>query len=84
MLMQMEKVKLEFTDKALETVVNLAEKYKTGARGLRSILERTMLDIMYDIPSQKDIKRVIITDDVVRGLGTPKLEYKAKRSKKSA
>jgi len=83
-LMEMEGVKLEFTDEALQTVVEMAEKYKTGARGLRSILERTMLDIMYDIPSQKNIRRAVITAEVVRGTAGPELEHKRKRSKKSA
>jgi len=83
-LMEMEGVELEFTDEALRLIVELAEKYKTGARGLRSILERAMLDIMYDVPSKKNLKRVTITVEVVRGQGEPKLEYKRKRSKKSA
>lgn len=83
-LLKMEGVELEFTDEALQVIVELAEKYKTGARGLRSILERSMLDIMYDVPSRKNLKRVTITAEVVRGQGGAKLEYKRKRSKKSA
>lgn len=83
-LMQMEGIKLEFTDEALRTVVKMAEKYNTGARGLRSILERTMLDIMYDVPSRNNIKRVVITHKVVQGTGAPEFEYKRKQSKKSA
>ena len=83
-LLAMENVTLEFSDDALEAVVTLAEKHNTGARGLRSILERTMLDIMYDVPSHKDIKRVVVTRDVVLGTAKPELEYKHKRARKSA
>jgi len=83
-LLAMEDVTLEFTDEALHLIVERAQKYKTGARGLRSILERTMLDIMYSVPSNKNIKSVVVTDDVVREIGEPRLEYRRKRSKKSA
>ncbi len=83
-LLAMEDVDLEFTDEALHLIVDRAQKYKTGARGLRSILERTMLDIMYEIPSQKNIKSVTVTAEVVRGEAGPKLESKRKQSKKSA
>ncbi len=83
-LLKMEDVDLEFTDEALEVVVEKARKYKTGARGLRSILERTMLDIMYDIPSKANVVRVVVTADVVHGEGPPKIKYAKRQSKKSA
>ncbi len=83
-MLKMEDVELEFTDAALEETVKIAEKHKTGARSLRSILERTMLDIMYDIPSQKDVKKVTVTDAVIKGEAGPELVRKRKRSKKSA
>jgi ATP-dependent Clp protease ATP-binding subunit ClpX len=64
-LFEMEKVKLKFTDGALVAIAKEALKRKTGARGLRSILENTMLDVMYDIPSQDRVKEVVINEDVI-------------------
>lgn len=58
-------VELVFSDDAIKTIASLALKRGTGARGLRSILEEVMLDIMYDIPSMKEIKKYIVTSDVV-------------------
>lgn len=58
-------VELVFSDDAIKTIALLALKRGTGARGLRSILEEVMLDIMYDIPSMKEIKKYIVTSDVV-------------------
>ena len=68
-ILEMDNVKLEFTHEALELVADLASKKKTGARGLRSIMENLMLDIMYELPSMpekaKSGKRLIITPEVV-------------------
>jgi len=64
-LFRMEGVDLEFTDDALEAVVDLALERKTGARALRSILENIMLDIMYKIPSKESITNCIITREVI-------------------
>lgn len=68
-ILEMDNVKLEFTPEALEIVADLAVKKKTGARGLRSIMENLMLDIMYELPSmpesEKSGKRLIITPEVV-------------------
>ena len=64
-------VKLEFTDAALEAIVKKALNRKTGARGLRSIIEESMLDIMYEIPSSKNIKECIITDKIIENSGIP-------------
>jgi len=58
-------VDLEFTEDALEGVVELALKRKTGARALRSILENIMLDIMYKIPSKENVSNCIITKEVI-------------------
>ena len=55
-------MKLEFTENALCAIVDLAEQRKTGARALRSVMEKVMLDIMYEIPSNKDIKSCTITE----------------------
>ncbi len=70
-LMSFEKVKLKFTDGAITAVARKAFTQKTGARGLRAILEEVMLDLMYEVPSQKQIKEVMITEDVIVGKGQP-------------
>jgi ATP-dependent Clp protease ATP-binding subunit ClpX len=64
-LFDMENVNLKFTDGALVAVAVEALKRKTGARGLRSILENAMLDVMYDIPSQDRVREVLINEDVI-------------------
>jgi ATP-dependent Clp protease ATP-binding subunit ClpX len=69
-LFDFENVKLEFTDEALHAVAQQAIERKAGARGLRSILEHIMLDVMYEIPSQSNIRKCIVTEDVVRGRGS--------------
>ena len=74
-LFEMEKVKLKFTDGALVAVAAQALKRKTGARGLRSILENSMLDVMYDIPSQDRVKEVVINEDVVLNKAKPIILY---------
>jgi len=64
-MLELENVKLSFTDSALRAIAKLAMERKTGARGLRAILENIMLDIMYDIPSRNDVKECLISEDVV-------------------
>jgi ATP-dependent Clp protease ATP-binding subunit ClpX len=64
-LFDMENVHLKFTEEALKAIAREAMKRKSGARGLRAIMENIMLDIMYDIPSQPNIKEVVISEDVV-------------------
>ena len=64
-LFLLEGVKLDFTDEALSAIVDIAEERKTGARALRSVMEKVMLDIMYEIPSSKNIKSCTITKDTV-------------------
>ena len=61
-----EHVKLRFTDEALRSVASQALQRKTGARGLRSILEASMLDIMYELPEFKNLQEVIVNDDVIQ------------------
>ncbi|TVR29950.1 MAG: ATP-dependent Clp protease ATP-binding subunit ClpX [Balneolaceae bacterium] len=73
-LFQMEDVELVFEDDALQAVVERARDRKTGARGLRSILEDAMLDIMFTIPSMKNVKRCIITRDTVEKKAPPVYE----------
>ena len=72
----MDDVELVFEDEALDAIAEQALKRKTGARGLRAILEDVMMDIMFDIPSREDIVRVRITKDAILGTGEPILEYK--------
>jgi ATP-dependent Clp protease ATP-binding subunit ClpX len=64
-LLEMEDVRLKFTDGALGAIAKLALERKLGARGLRSILESQMLELMYEIPSQEDIKEVVISEETV-------------------
>ncbi|MDY6823872.1 MAG: ATP-dependent Clp protease ATP-binding subunit ClpX [Thermodesulfobacteriota bacterium] len=74
-LFQIEGVNLRFTDSALSMVAEEAMKRKSGARGLRSILENAMLDIMYDIPSREGIKECVINEEVIRHKEEPILLY---------
>ncbi|MEG0073344.1 MAG: ATP-dependent Clp protease ATP-binding subunit ClpX [Clostridia bacterium] len=74
-LFEMDDVKLEFTDDAIDAVVELAEERKTGARGLRSILESAMMNAMYEVPSNKKIKKCKITKEVVCKNAEPEYEY---------
>ena len=71
----MEGVELKFTPKSLVAIAAEALKRKTGARGLRSIMEELMLDVMYDIPSKDNIKECILSEDVVNGRKPPMLVY---------
>lgn len=75
-LFDMDHVELVFEDDALDAIADEALKRKTGARGLRAILENVMMDIMFDIPSREDIARVRINKDAILGVGEPILEYK--------
>jgi ATP-dependent Clp protease ATP-binding subunit ClpX len=81
-LFELEGVNLRFTDSALAAIANEALKRKSGARGLRAILETSMLDIMYDIPSIEDVKECVISEDVVLHREEPILLYE--QSKKQA
>ncbi|HHD11427.1 MAG TPA: ATP-dependent Clp protease ATP-binding subunit ClpX [Deltaproteobacteria bacterium] len=74
-LFELEGVKLKFTDSALSSLAREAMKRKTGARGLRSILESVMLDTMYELPSLSNVKECIINEDVITGKGKPILIY---------
>lgn len=65
-LLKMDDVDLEFEDEAIDLIAKEALKRKTGARALRSIVEELMLDLMYDIPTKKDLKKFVVTADMVR------------------
>jgi ATP-dependent Clp protease ATP-binding subunit ClpX len=75
-LLSFDNVTLKFTQKALSAIAKEAIKRKTGARGLKAIIEDVMLDVMYEIPSQSDIKECLITDDVITKKEKPILSYK--------
>ncbi len=83
-LLAFEKVKLTFTDNAIVAVARKARKQKTGARGLRAILEEVMLDVMYEIPSQREIRECVVTEDVIEGKTTPLLIKDHEKGVKSA
>jgi len=78
---EMEEIELEFTDDAIHTIAKLAAKKGTGARGLRSIIENLMLDLMYELPSQQNIAKCTITAKMVTGNGKAKLELKTNMEK---
>lgn len=72
-LLDIDGVSLEFEEAALRKIANKAIERNTGARGLRSIIENVMLDIMYEIPSRDEITKVIITEEIIDGEGKPLL-----------
>ncbi|MDY6821038.1 MAG: ATP-dependent Clp protease ATP-binding subunit ClpX [Deferribacterota bacterium] len=78
-IFKIDNVKLTFTDSALRTIARLSIKKKTGARGLRSIIEQSMLDLMYNIPSAKDVKECIITEDAILNKADPILIFDNKK-----
>ena len=74
-LLSFDNVRLKFTDGALAGIARKAIQRKAGARGLRSILEETMLDVMYEIPSQKGIRDCLITEETITNKEKPILIY---------
>ncbi len=76
-LFELENVTLKFTDGALKAVAKEAVRRKSGARGLRAILENIMLDIMYDIPSQRNIRECIISEEVIQNSENPIILYES-------
>jgi ATP-dependent Clp protease ATP-binding subunit ClpX len=78
-LFAIERVELSFEASAIRSVARQAIKSNAGARGLRSILENAMLDIMYEVPYLEGIRRCVITDDVIMGKGKPDLTFEGKK-----
>ncbi|WP_290034164.1 ATP-dependent Clp protease ATP-binding subunit ClpX [Ligilactobacillus cholophilus] len=72
-LMSLDNVDLQFTEDALNEMAKTAIQRNTGARGLRSIIEHTMMDVMYETPSNDQISKVIITGETVKGTGKPEI-----------
>ncbi|HEY0921546.1 ATP-dependent protease ATP-binding subunit ClpX [Rheinheimera pacifica] len=76
-LFAMEDVELEFREDALKAIAQKAMERKTGARGLRSIVEGVLLDTMYELPSMQDVSKVVIDETVIRGESDPILIYQS-------
>lgn len=74
-LLALDKVELVFTDEALEAAAEKALEYKTGARGLRTIIEQVLLDTMFEIPSLGNVRRCEISQEVITGEAKPELVY---------
>jgi len=83
-LFEMDGITVKFEPSALNAAVAEAVKRKTGARALRSIFERAMLNIMFEAPGMAGLEEITITDKVIRREGQPLLKYKSKSGKKSA
>ncbi|MFN7662944.1 MAG: ATP-dependent Clp protease ATP-binding subunit ClpX [Alphaproteobacteria bacterium] len=81
-LFSMENVELEFTDEALRSIAHKALLRKTGARGLRSILEALLLDIMFELPDAQEEEKLVITKEMVDSNSIPRLQIKEKIPKK--
>ncbi|GCE18527.1 ATP-dependent Clp protease ATP-binding subunit ClpX [Dictyobacter kobayashii] len=78
--LQLDRVELVFTNDALEAAAECALRQKTGARGLRTIIEDVLLDIMYEIPSRADVKKVIVNGDVINTHNKPLLVTRGERN----
>jgi ATP-dependent Clp protease ATP-binding subunit ClpX len=74
-MFEMENVDLDLREDALEAIANKAIDRKIGARGLRSILEATLLDTMYKVPSESGVVKVVVDKMVIEGESPPKLVY---------
>ncbi len=83
-LFEMEGVDVDFREEALKAVANKALERRTGARGLRSILEATLLDIMYQLPSLENVAKVVIDEGVILGSSEPILIYENQESARAA
>lgn len=83
-LFEMEDVKLNFTEEALHGVARLAIERKTGARGLRSIMENTLLDTMFDLPGLDSVEEVVVNQDVVDGSSKPLMIYSERNNEASS
>ncbi|WP_370978665.1 ATP-dependent Clp protease ATP-binding subunit ClpX [Agaribacterium sp. ZY112] len=82
-LFEMEGVEVDFRDEALAAVANKSMERKTGARGLRSIMENVLLDTMYDLPSQENVAKVVVDESVIKGESAPLLVYESVETPKA-
>jgi ATP-dependent Clp protease ATP-binding subunit ClpX len=83
-LFEMENVEVDFREDGLQTIAEKAMERKTGARGLRSILESVLLETMYNIPSMDNVSKVVIDSSVIKGESEPLLVYKNTEQRKAA
>jgi len=83
-LLEMDNVKLEFDPGALEEIAREAIKRKTGARGLRAIIESVMLDVMYEVPSRDDVVHCVVTEKDIREKTVPELQTKKGKKKEES
>ncbi len=80
-LLSYDETELSFDPDALKAIADKAIARNTGARGLRSIIEDVMMDVMFDIPSDETIAKVVVTKDSVDGSGKPVIEYQTDEKK---
>ena len=83
-LFEMEDCEIEFREEALRLVAEKSMKRKTGARGLRSIMERALLDTMYELPSSEGVTKVVVDKGAIEGESKPLLIYEGAELKKAA
>jgi ATP-dependent Clp protease ATP-binding subunit ClpX len=83
-LFEMEGVEVDFREDGLRAIAEKAMERKTGARGLRSILEGVLLDSMYNIPSRSDVAKVVIDESVIKGDSEPLLVYQSSEPQRAA
>jgi ATP-dependent Clp protease ATP-binding subunit ClpX len=83
-LFEMDNVRLEFTDDALKEIAQKAIERKTGARGLRSILEDVLLDTMYELPSLSDVAEIVVNHEAIEQKTEPLKIYTKRNQEKKA
>ena len=83
-LFEMEGAEIDFREDALVAIAQKAMERKTGARGLRSILESVLLEVMYKLPSEEGVSKVIIDENVINGASDPMLIYENAEQPKAA
>ncbi len=83
-LFEIDDVKLEVTDEALKAIASKAVERKTGARGLRAIMEQSMMDIMYEVPSDDNVVKCIVNEEVINNGAKPELTYKKSKLKEAS
>jgi len=83
-LFQMEDVELVFDESAVRAIARIAKQRETGARGLRAVMEETMLHLMYDIPSRTDVRKVVISEDTIIKHAAPEVVLQRDRRIKEA
>ena len=83
-LFEMESVELDFSDDALKEIAKKAIEMKTGARGLRSILENVLLDSMYQVPSESDLEKIVVEASSIKEESKPLMVYRTDINKKES